>query len=342
MLQLGLTTIEADELNSDMEWGGCLPLETHIQPLHQYHGFSVGSYNTGRSAMYAAVLAMGAKRVWLPYYLCPTVRDFLRQLSVEVIEYHIDDSFMPVLGGNRFTSRDAIVWTNWLGCVPCTQEKKVLERFGSRLILDNCHACFDEPQHGVYNVYAMRKVTGIPHGAFLVADSLPPENSNLPYEDLDDSDFPLTAYLYGPNAAYEAYLDYSDKIGSRFRRMHPLVRSAFSGLDWRGILDKRKRNLSILTERLGSKSIPPWFDLNAGNPIWFPLYVPGNTLIRKQLIDNRVWVPRLWKRILAMDDATEIEVSLTNWLLPLPIDQRYSEKDMLALANLVSEVLQSS
>lgn len=326
-------------MSGNREWGGCLPTELHVRFPSAYKGFDVQGYNTGRAAILAAVLDMGAKRVWLPYYLCPTVRDFLDSQGVSIIEYHIDNSFFPLIDRDCLKSDDAVVWTNWLGAVPSATRECVLLRFRDRLILDNCHACFDKPAHGVYNVYSLRKVAGLPHGAFLVADEPKLDVGHLDFESIGNSlDYLETSRMRGSNAAYQGFLENSHNIGCSFRLMNPLVSAAFAGLDWSEIALLRRRNLGILRELLGDSAAAPCFDLDSGLPIWFPLYVEDEKL-REGLLQNNVWVPRLWRRILEMPEATDLESRLARWLLPLPIDQRYDESDMQALGSLVVSVL---
>lgn len=321
------------------EWGGCLPMEIHTSSPREYDGFDVLDFNTGRSAIYAAVLDMGAKRVWLPYYLCPTVRDFLVERDVNIVEYHIDGLFQPLIDHSSVRSDDVVVWTNWLGAVPSSSKDNVLARFNGRLIIDNCHACFEPPVRGAYNVFALRKVVGLPHGAFLVADSLRMTVKDMKYETIEDGvSFLELSTVAGSDAAYHSYQTNSHKIGSTFRRMHPIVRAAYAGVDWESIKRIRRKNVEVLRKELSVSLSAPWFDLDAGLPIWFPLYVEDEGL-RERLIERRVWVPRLWKRILSMPDATELESGLAQWMLPLPIDQRYTEEDMVELAVLVRSLL---
>lgn len=324
------------------EWGGCLPYDTRVLVPSAYRGWSVQAYNTGRSAIYAAALSAGASRAWLPYYLCPTVRDFLVSMGMSIAEYHIDERFMPEIDAASLKRDDVVVWTNWLGCVPSSTKGAVVERFGSRLIIDNCHACFDEPVHGAYNVFALRKVVGIPHGAYLVADELAGCDVGLPYESIDSGmAFLDRSSSDGADAAYIQYGENSERIGASFKRMHPFVQAACAGLDLGGIACARRRNFSILREELGDSLAAPWFDLDEGTPIWFPLYREDDGL-RQRLLDSRVWVPRLWRRVFFTDGATEVELSLARWLLPLPVDQRYGEEDMVELSGLVRKLVHPS
>lgn len=249
-----------------------------------------------------------------------------------VEEYHIDEDFQPIIDDLR--PDDAVVWTNWLGMVPNSFREEVIRRFQGRLIIDNCHACFAEPEPRALCVYAFRKVAGVPHGAFLVASS--PINSNvLPdeVESLEGVEYLELAKIKGSNEAYGSYLANERRIGSGYRGMNPMVQAAVCGMDWKMIRDVRGRNLAVLVKELGGFAAP-YFDFDSGLPIWFPLYFESDCL-RERLISRSIWVPRLWKRILSMDGVTKVESDMARWLLPLPIDQRYSEDDMRLLSAVV-------
>lgn len=318
------------------EWGGCLPLETHIKPLSIFDGFSVLSVNTGRAAVYAAVLNLRAKEVWVPYYLCPTVSEFLIANGVVVHEYHIDADYCPVV--ETLSENAALLWTNWFGCMKEEVRQKVVDGFAPNLIIDNCHAFFEKPKHGVQNVYSCRKFLGVPQGAFLVADEVRDLFSSWEVDEATDYGYLRGALRNGSNSVYPSYLAHEEGLRSGYRRMDPLVQAALSGIDLEFVKAKRTQNLDILKDRLGDYQLRN-VESEAAYPVWFPLYVEDEEL-RSRLIESGVFVPRLWKRILFMPDATELERSLASYLYPLPIDQRYEPSDIETLADCVRNLIE--
>lgn len=317
------------------EWGGSLPIEVMIRPQELFSGFACLPVNSGRSAIYAACLNMGVSEVWLPYYLCPTVRDFLQVQRITVREYHIDDDYLPLLDG--VADNAALVWTNWFGAMGPERKQAVAEAFGERLIIDNCHAFFERPMPGIHNVYSCRKFLGVPQGAFLVTDS--PIMGFQDWEVSIDSSYEYLqiASKEGSNKAYPLYLTHEEGFAFRFGKMDPLVQAAIAGVDMEAIKAARSENLQALRKHLSQYELPS-VDKAAPYPVWFPLYVKDDDL-RDRLIESRIFVPRLWKRILSMDDATPRERSLARYLFPLPIDQRYSVKDMDSLAHRVMDLI---
>ena len=57
---------------------------------------NVARLNTGRAAIWHAFRLTGAKAIWIPYYQCKTVREFLTKKGVEIKYYHQDKIFNPM------------------------------------------------------------------------------------------------------------------------------------------------------------------------------------------------------------------------------------------------------
>lgn len=317
------------------EWGGCLPLESSSALPERFEGFGVAALNSGRSAIYAAAAAAKADSAWLPAWLCPTVKEFLEARGVGVREYHVGWDFLPEL--DRVSDREVVVWTNWLGCMSSEVRSAVMKRFNGRLVIDNCHSYFEPPVRGAWNVYSCRKFLGVPHGAFLVADSVESEPLPAAESDVGGIAFLDAARGGGSNSVYGDYLENEASFSSRYELMNPFVRTFVSSVNEKDIVRKRRSNFDVLLRRFG-EFVAPGMSKGSLSPIWFPLYVEDRVL-REKLVANRVFVPRLWKRALSDPRSTEAERALAQYLLPLPIDQRYSGSDMEEMGDVVSALM---
>jgi hypothetical protein len=66
-------------------------------------------------------------------------------------------------------------------------------------------------------------------------------------------------------------------------------------------------------------------------PFCFPFLIAGDCE-RKQLWDHGIYLPQLWEECLHRNiEGFTFERYLSRSLLPLPIDQRYSEEEMGAM-----------
>ena len=69
-------------------------------------------------------------------------------------------------------------------------------------------------------------------------------------------------------------------------------------------------------------------------PMVYPFLTDDRNL-RQRLIDSKIYVARYWPNVLDWCDVRSNEFKLTNQLLPLPVDQRYGEEEMVKIASLI-------
>ena len=74
-------------------------------------------------------------------------------------------------------------------------------------------------------------------------------------------------------------------------------------------------------------------------PFVYPLLIeePG---LRQRVVGNHIYTPQWWKYLLNEVPQDSVEARLSKWLLPLPVDQRYTEQDMNEMAGIVLSQLE--
>lgn len=120
--------------------------------------FEVYEFDLARDCLRYLVKRFGIKEMYIPYYLCDTVRHTLVEVGCKPLFYHIDDDFFPkfpvsplpagegagVRGQRRRQEyKPFILYPNYFGI--CGENVKKLARNYSKLIVDNAHAYYDEP-----------------------------------------------------------------------------------------------------------------------------------------------------------------------------------------------------
>ena len=68
----------------------------------------------------------------------------------------------------------------------------------------------------------------------------------------------------------------------------------------------------------------------------YPYAVSNGQELRKRLIENKVFVAKYWPNVLPCK-GFELEVSLANNVMALPIDQRYGVEDMERIVSIINE-----
>lgn len=318
------------------EFGGCLPLESYLccEP-HEILPSNVIQLNSGRSAIYYAVLHSGCHTIYLPYYTCPTIREFIETRGICVKEYSIAPDYSPNIP--PLQDGEILLWTNYYGCMKPAAIKRIAATYGKRLIIDNCQAFFSTPISTAYNVYSVRKFVGIPCGAYVylpegdteVTIEYKPEN--VPFSD----NFLRVAKEKGSNAAYQLYLENEESFKSIYGSMPEEVKNTLRYVDFHSIWTRRSENFCALHEILGTNNPLP-LDFDGKCAYMYPYFSPKKHL-QKSLLKYRIFTPTWWRRVLALPGTNEFEKMLVEHIVPLPIDHRYSTEQMQTLAQVIQK-----
>ena len=116
--------------------------------------------------------------------------------------------------------------------------------------------------------------------------------------------------------------------------MSPLTHNILRAVDYDRIIDQRKRNYDVLRGELDGIN-----QLDLSDPIgpfMYPLLLPNGRALRKPMQAQKLYIPMLW-------DHAQHEPGYaglyTNDILPLPIDQRYTEDDMRYMVGILRELM---
>lgn len=321
------------------EYGGCLPLEQIIESKNPLLKYSNQTFNSGRSAILGAVRDYKARKLWIPYYLCPTVKEFLLKHGVQVEEYYLTKDYLPLV--EEIPRCEMVLWTNWYGCMKEVTIKIVKERYKNQLIIDNAQALFYEPEilnSSCYYVYSCRKFLGVPEGAYLIQKDISKRK-----EKHRDSTENKWRYLEntmetGSNSQYKYYQENEERMKNDFSDMSNLVKEYLKAISWEKVMKRRKANFDFLHQNLKEKNI---LDVNfdSDTAFMYPFMVK-NEKLRGYLLEKRIFVPRWWRHLLVSENEEKYEYEWSRYIIPIPIDQRYDEKDMSYISKLILDYLE--
>ena len=150
-------------------------------------------FNSARNALRVFVREFEIRKVHLPYYLCPVIKNALKKENCDLEFYHIDENFFPACS---FCTDDFILYSNYFGI--CTKNVRVLSEKYPNLIVDNAHS-FYSPHFGFASFNSYRKFFFFSHnlkdGACLrVNKPLKNEYSKAETEDIKN-DFSYNSML---------------------------------------------------------------------------------------------------------------------------------------------------
>lgn len=315
------------------EFGGCLPLELLPTLNDPFAGISKWEFNSGRSCIYAALNSRKAEKIYLPFYLCPTVKSFLSERGVEIEEYHLDQQFLPK--GITLGSNEMLLWVNYYGCMKESIIDQLTTQFDERLIIDNTQAFFCKPRLNAWNIYACRKFIGVPEGAYLVHEGLVQEHwGNYPVA----WEYLQKASNSSSNEAYKDYQKAENQFAFGLQNMSLLTRQYLNAIDYAEIQNRRLENFLVLHAVLRKyNEYTDKIDFTSKTAYMYPFLNCKNEIIRKELLTKKIYTPTWWKHMLDQPEITIAEKYLVKNLIPIPIDQRYTPYIMECVGNLIIE-----
>ena len=325
------------------EFGGYLPIcERHDDEYYvTCRDYEVRCFNSGRSAIYKAFEDSRADSLWLPVYLCSSVHDLFDEFGVNVKYYNIDSDFMPV---NAYPGKnDILVYTNFYGIQTQEKLKHILNEY-EHVIFDNTHAFYNAPVKGAYNVYSCRKFFGVPDGGYLISDRFNHADSTTEKScSYTTASYLLKAHDTSTNEAYGDSIINEERITNEgVRLMSSLTHKILKSIDYEFCRKRRNENFSELCSCLnGLNEIPLPPALNTSTeftPVCYP-FLKRSEGLRQHLVANKIYVPQWWKAVTENPLANEHEKYLSEYLLPLPVDQRYDPEDMRHIAEVIMKYL---
>jgi hypothetical protein len=348
------------EVGSEFHWLNDVLLTSEVTTLlpEEYELFS-----TGTSALLSLVDLLQNQtnkrlRLHVPSFFCmnviakiKTVCDIIWYRDLPTQKYPDFNSLntLPgdlVLAVNLFGVREGKVWQDWL-----IQHDNVI------LIEDHSHDPFSpwaQQSTAHYAIASLRKTLPIPDGGIIWSG----KNMKLPKASSDDllgaykkltSMLLKQAYLSGANIDKNIYLNLDIESDNHFDEARTGAVSVFTAniLEFLNIIEFRKqreRNIRYLLKCLSSTTSLDW------RPIfnsWSSDSVPLNTVIlcktkdfrdklRQYLISHNIFPPIHWQQPRnEVSSNDELAIDLSNRILTIPTDQRYSLEDVKRVAKIM-------
>ncbi len=313
------------DTKTPQEIGGYFSLDLHVYPLRHPDGVYL---NSGRNALRYCIRACALQAVQVPFYTCPDVWRALSAEGCKCIPYEIDDAMMPM----GVTTSLPILYTNYFGV--CTENiHRLLNNF-PLVIVDNAQAFFCDPA-GSASFYSPRKFFGLPDGGIAVTGPRLSENFSIALS-WEHCSHLLRRIDSGASAAYADFRKNEERISRQpIQYMSQCSYALLQNIDADAVIKRRNQNFSFLHKCLCATNAFAMQISETDVPMVYP-YRTSHKKLRKKMLNNSIFVARYWP---AANDSycmtSRRAQTFADEILPLPIDQRYDERDMQRILEVI-------
>lgn len=317
------------------EIGGYFELERFSgKPYHE----GAIELNCGRSCLEYLIDLRSISTIWLPDYICDSVYRLCEKKRVAVKRYSVDSNF-SIDFNFQIGAGEYLYLVDYFGQLSDSMVQQGLEISRGNLIVDESQGFFNLPRKDIDTLYTCRKYFGVADGAYLYTKGGERLSEDLAIsESHHHMDFVLGRYEEGANK----YFEKSKANNARFseeglREMSSLTRNFMNAIDYENARAARERNWLALDEALGKSNLLK-LTLPCG-PFMYPFYSEKIEGVRKAMAGMKVYVPTLWPNVLIDSSKEAPAYKLANNILPLPVDQRYDERDMDRIVEVLQKCL---
>lgn len=313
------------------EIGGFFQLE--LGEGEEYYGRAL-RLNSGRNALWYILKAMQPKKVHVPHYCCDSLLEPINREKTSTSFYGINERFEPLLESENVKPDDYVMYINYFG-INDRRVRSLSAKF-KNLIVDNAQAFFSEPIRGACTFYSPRKFFGVPDGGYLFIDRQweEPLGIDVSYKNCEHL---LKRIDLGAKESFRGYQKHEQSFsGKQIRIMSGLTRRLLSSIDYERVKKTRVNNFNFLHENLGGLNELDICLEASSVPMVYP-FLSKKEGLRSFLFSKKIFVATYWKEVLEGGSENSIENRFADWLIPLPVDQRYDEEDMRVVVKTVLE-----
>ena len=309
--------------------GGYFGLE--LPRGEEYHKNAI-RLNTGRNCLEYILRCRKYRKVYVPFFTCGVVLEPFQKLGVDYEFYHINSQL--ALGEEiTLTDDEALLYTNYFG-LNQHYVAKLAKRYGKQLIIDNTQAFYAIPLKGIDSFNTCRKFFGVPDGAYLYTDALADFDieQDVSY---DRMSFLVKRLDLGAEAGYADFREQSERlVGQSIKKMSNLTMRMLQGVNYEAVALQRSENYQYLHAHLAETNQLQLPLTEDAVPMVYP-YLTDKKDLKKQLIEEKVFVATYWPNVLEWCGPMEWEHLLAERTAFIPIDQRYNIEDMKRIINIV-------
>lgn len=292
-------------------------------------------------------------KVLLPSFLCNSIVNAVESENVEVEFYNVNSELVidiNDLESKVKSNKDIIYFINYFGFYQPKAVYEYLEKLNkTNIIIEDCtHTIFSNSKEikskyiGDFQIASIRKWLGIPDGAILFS-----RTQEIKYNEKflksGNNDFSVmkllgqllkSNYIEDGNCKKEYFMEIMKKavLTNEINTISSISNLILNGYNYAELKHKRKENYNYLYNKLNDNKYITTFFYYIENDIC-PLGLPVKVKVdrdkfRKYLSDNKIYCPVHWNSCSNINIEYTDSKKLSEIILTIPCDQRYSKEDM--------------
>lgn len=312
-------------MSKDDAIGGYFELE--LRQGKEFHAKAI-ALNSARNCLEYVLLARKYRKVYIPRYTCEVVLEPFHRHNIAYEFYSVNMQLEPS-DYPELAADEAFLYTNYFGLKQEAVEK-IAALYGKQTIIDNAQAFYAPPLPGIDTFYSPRKFFGVADGGYLYTDA--PLHLDIPQAvSWNRMQHLLRRIDEGAEAGYaEFQKNDTDLSNMPILRMSKLTHAILSSIDYVTAQKQRIDNYNTLAASLQQINELRLALKQNAVPMAYP-FLSSDSTLRSRLISNRIFVATYWPNVLTGADEKSNEYSLAKFLIPLPLDQRYSYNNISKL-----------
>lgn len=281
---------------------------------------------SGRSSVSFLLGRLKPIHVYLPFYTCNALIEPFEEKNIPFSFYAVNKEFeiesLPVL-----KEGELLVYINYYG-IKNEYAEYLSGWYKDRLVIDCTQAYFEKGNGRSWYFNSTRKFFGVPDGSDLYVPTgydLDKAYHSLPVNQDYLTDHLIARFNGNARKGYPYFQQNELLNGDGPAKMSALTAHLLSRVDFEQVMEVRKANFNYLHHHLNDINQLPVSGCPAGVPFFYP-YLPQHTIEKEKLWAANLFVPVLWPDCLQRKESVHypLERELSEHLLPLPIDHRYS------------------
>jgi len=315
--------------------GGYFELELNKGNSH-YHD-TQPILKSGRASLCHLLNCIKPSVVHIPFYACDALLEPFLTSNTKYQFYAINEQFEP-LNEIKLNENEYFLYINYADLKRDTVSRLSI-LYKDKLIVDCTQAFFMKGNGVSWYFNSCRKFFGVPDGSYLYC----PEGIELPQVDEQNENYTTDHLLKRFNGhVREGYKNFQQNeilAGKGISRMSKLSEYLLSAINYDALINSRRSNFDYLHNRFKNLNRYKTTLCLYESPMYYPLFI--DKILNKESFNTKgIFIPTFWKDTQTRGvDGFEFEKEISDKLLVLPVDHRYTIADMEYISENIMEVL---